>query len=198
MKTITYDETQWKLVPQTYVDAINGASRIASAYAPSIDAIDEAGGENADNPTWAIHHRLHYASFMLDRTPPAVEQPGARDDRASDILRATKAALTDPNIVHINMCRGIIAPITFDQLAHVLGDDAKHEWLARQASAQDRKDAERWRWVRARWGRIFDTYEVDSDRISKIEEDDQDLGWDIDSDSLDAAVDAARAAKGES
>lgn len=41
--------------------------------------------------------------------------------------------LKDPVVVHNNMCRGIIAPITFDMLAHVLGDDAKQEWLTAQA-----------------------------------------------------------------
>jgi hypothetical protein len=45
--------------------------------------------------------------------------------------------LKDPVVVHTNMCRGIIAPITFDMLAHVLGDDAKQEWLAAQAQQVD-------------------------------------------------------------
>lgn len=38
--------------------------------------------------------------------------------------------LKDPVVVHNNMCRGIIAPITFDMLSHVLGEDAKREWVA--------------------------------------------------------------------
>ena len=43
--------------------------------------------------------------------------------------------LKDPNVVHVNMLRGTIAPISFDALAHVLGDEAKREWLAREAPA---------------------------------------------------------------
>lgn len=42
----------------------------------------------------------------------------------------TAEMLKNPVHVHINMCRGIIAPITFDQLAHVLGDEATEAWLA--------------------------------------------------------------------
>lgn len=52
-----------------------------------------------------------------------------------------QAMLKDPIIVHRNMCHGTIAPVTFDQLAHVLGDDAKREWLAKQAAPQGGEDA---------------------------------------------------------
>jgi len=38
--------------------------------------------------------------------------------------------LKDPAAVHINMLRGSIAPISFDQLAHVLGDEATKKWVA--------------------------------------------------------------------
>ncbi len=48
-----------------------------------------------------------------------------------------QSLLKDPVVVHNNMCRGIIAPITFDMLAHVLGDDAKQEWIAAQAQPLD-------------------------------------------------------------
>lgn len=47
-----------------------------------------------------------------------------------------QAKLKDPVVVHRNMCHGTIAPITFDQLAHVLGDEAKREWLAKQSAPQ--------------------------------------------------------------
>lgn len=43
--------------------------------------------------------------------------------------QATAALLRNPIHVHTNMCRGIIAPISFDQLAHVLGDEATREWI---------------------------------------------------------------------
>ena len=41
-----------------------------------------------------------------------------------------QAKLKDPVAVHVNMLRGTIAPITFDQLAHVLGDEATAAWIA--------------------------------------------------------------------
>jgi len=60
----------WRLVPQTYIDAVKGAAEIASAYSPCIDKVEEDGGDDAEDPTWAIHHRLYYAAFALERTPP--------------------------------------------------------------------------------------------------------------------------------
>uniref|UniRef100_UPI00334218F3 hypothetical protein n=1 Tax=Castellaniella defragrans TaxID=75697 RepID=UPI00334218F3 len=42
----------------------------------------------------------------------------------------TAELLRNPVHVHANMCRGIIAPITFDMLAHILGDEATNKWLA--------------------------------------------------------------------
>lgn len=57
-------------VPQSYIDVVNRAAEIASSYSPCIDAVEEAGGENAEDPTWAIHHRLYYASFLLKQTAP--------------------------------------------------------------------------------------------------------------------------------
>jgi len=41
----------------------------------------------------------------------------------------TAELLKNPVHVHTNMCRGIIAPITFDMLAHVLGEKATVAWL---------------------------------------------------------------------
>lgn len=69
------DGREWRLVPVTYIEAVEGAAKVASDYSPSIDAVDEAGGENADDPTWAIHHRLHHARFMLDTPPAATAAP---------------------------------------------------------------------------------------------------------------------------
>ena len=44
----------------------------------------------------------------------------------------TMELLRNPVHVHSNMCRGIIAPITFDMLAHILGEDETNEWLHKQ------------------------------------------------------------------
>lgn len=42
---------------------------------------------------------------------------------------SVREVLSNSAHVHFNMCRGIIAPISFDQLAHVLGEDATEQWL---------------------------------------------------------------------
>ncbi|WP_406611870.1 hypothetical protein [Alcaligenes aquatilis] len=52
-------------------------------------------------------------------------------------VETLQAQLQSPVNVHSNMCRGIIAPITFDMLAHVLGDGAEQEWIAAQAQPLD-------------------------------------------------------------
>lgn len=46
--------------------------------------------------------------------------------------KRTAELLKNPVHVHSNMCRGIIAPITFDMLAHVLGEEATNEWLRKR------------------------------------------------------------------
>jgi len=61
-----------------------------------------------------------------------------------------------------------------------------------QQTEQQRRDAERYRWLRVRWGRIADTYDGDSNRLVEIREaDDRFEGWDVSPESLDAAIDAA-------
>jgi len=72
-----------------------------------------------------------------DSETPASSQWQWSDMDMQDYARAAIKAdrqrtidlLKNPVHVHTNMCRGIIAPITFDQLAHVLGDEATQEWL---------------------------------------------------------------------
>lgn len=57
----------------------------------------------------------------------------------------------------------------------------------------DAEDAARYRWLRARWGRIADEYDGDSDQLVAIRESDSHFeGWDVDPASLDRAIDAAR------
>lgn len=61
-------------------------------------------------------------------------------------------------------------------------------------TAQDQEDAQRYRWLRARWGRIEDTYDGGSNRLVEIREADEKWeGWDVSPESLDAAIEAARA-----
>lgn len=57
-----------------------------------------------------------------------------RDAIEADRKRTTEL-LKNPVHVHTNMCRGIIAPITFDMLAHVLGEEATNEWLRKRRGA---------------------------------------------------------------
>jgi|SRR5690554_4135257 len=59
-----------------------------------------------------------------------------------------------------------------------------------------RKDAERYLWLRERWGRITETYYVDSGRIVEIGTEPDGEGWDIEPETLDAAIDAALAGEG--
>jgi len=63
--------------------------------------------------------------------------------------------------------------------------------LAEMAHDDLAKDAARYRWLRARWGRVTDTYKGDSGHITWIDVEPDGEGWDTDPDSLDAAIDAA-------
>lgn len=61
----------WKLVPVEYIEAVEKASGIASAFSPCIDMVERDGGDDHEDPSCAIHHILYYAHFILNRTPDA-------------------------------------------------------------------------------------------------------------------------------
>lgn len=64
------------------------------------------------------------------------------------------------------------------------------EYEALQAECEKlRKDAERYRWLRAHFGRFSERYDGGSDRVTKMVVNPD--GWDVDPESLDAAIDAA-------
>jgi hypothetical protein len=51
---------------EKFRDVVRGCERLASKYSPCIDSVDEDGGDNNDDPTHAIFHRLYYAMFDAD------------------------------------------------------------------------------------------------------------------------------------
>ncbi|HBI70678.1 MAG TPA: hypothetical protein DDZ22_17235 [Massilia sp.] len=55
----------WMLVPKVFVTEVRRAAEIADSYSPSIDSIDEHGGEECEEPIWQIHHILYYAHAKL-------------------------------------------------------------------------------------------------------------------------------------
>lgn len=57
------------------------------------------------------------------------------------------------------------------------------------ADGDMRRHAERYRWLRARWGRISETYEANTSTMTEIG--DETDGWDVDGGSLDRCIDAA-------
>lgn len=73
----------------------------------------------------------------LDDVKAGIPARDAEIEALRKQVETLQAQLQSPVNVHSNMCRGIIAPITFDMLAHVLGDDAKQEWIAAQAQPLD-------------------------------------------------------------
>ena len=53
------------------------------------------------------------------------------------------------------------------------------------------KDAERYRWLRARWGALEEIYEGGTDQMLDIRDAEPGEGWRTDPATLDAAIDAA-------
>ncbi|AAO57509.1 hypothetical protein [Pseudomonas syringae group genomosp. 3] len=47
-------------------DVAHGCQQIASSYSPCIDSVEEHGGDDHEDPSCAIHHRLYYAMFDAD------------------------------------------------------------------------------------------------------------------------------------
>lgn len=56
-------------------------------------------------------------------------------------------------------------------------------------------DARRYRWLRVRWGRVGEQYDGATSRMVAIGDDPE--GWEVDPESLDAAIDSAISAGGE-
>jgi hypothetical protein len=48
-------------------DVARECERLASSYSPCLDSVDENGGDDHEDPTCAIFHRLYYAIFDADR-----------------------------------------------------------------------------------------------------------------------------------
>jgi hypothetical protein len=63
--------------------------------------------------------------------------------------------------------------------------------LVQAEPSEDGRDAARYRWLRERWGRVTETYDGDSGRITAIGTEPAGEGWDIEPETLDAAIDAA-------
>uniref|UniRef100_A0AAU6W2U1 Uncharacterized protein n=3 Tax=unclassified bacterial viruses TaxID=12333 RepID=A0AAU6W2U1_9VIRU len=47
-------------------DVARDCEQIASSYSPCIDSVEEHGGDDHEDPSCAIHHRLYYAMFDAD------------------------------------------------------------------------------------------------------------------------------------
>lgn len=84
-----------------------------------------------------------------------------------------------------------------NELRRLFGPDARDgiDRLEERMRAAE-QDAARYRWLRARCGRIADEYDGDSDQLVAIREADSHFeGWDVDPASLDRAIDTAIAAE---
>lgn len=57
------------LVTREYVESVNKAAAIASAFSPCIDSVEENGGEEHEDPSCAIHYLLYYAGNPLAAAP---------------------------------------------------------------------------------------------------------------------------------
>ncbi len=120
----------WKLVPVEptggMLQALSGewhSSRQQEARARYADMLNAA----------PVAAQPDVTQQTLDDVKAGIPARDAEIEAMRKQIETLQAQLQSPVNVHSNMCRGIIAPITFDMLAHVLGDDAKQEWIAAQA-----------------------------------------------------------------
>lgn len=59
-------------------DIAHDCYQIASSYSGCIDGVEEHGGDDHEDPSCAIYHRLYYAMFDADRAlKPAAEGEGS-------------------------------------------------------------------------------------------------------------------------
>lgn len=55
-------------------DVAHGCYQIASSYSGCIDGVEEHGGDDHEDPSCAIHHRLYYAMFDADAALKPAEE----------------------------------------------------------------------------------------------------------------------------
>ena len=58
-------------------DVAQGCYQIASSYSGTIDGVEEHGGDDHEDPSCAIFHRLYYAMFDADAALKPVEGEGS-------------------------------------------------------------------------------------------------------------------------
>ena len=56
-------------------DVAHGCYQIASSYSGCIDGVEESGGDDHDDPSCAIFHRLYYAMFDADAALKTAAEP---------------------------------------------------------------------------------------------------------------------------
>lgn len=66
-------------------DVVRGCERLASQYSPCIDAVDEGGGDDNEDPTLAIFHRLYYAMFDADAALNPKPEAGSHENYTTDL-----------------------------------------------------------------------------------------------------------------
>lgn len=60
-----------------FVEVVRECERLASSYCGTIDGVEEHGGDDHEDPTCAIWHRLYYAMFDGDRVIAELRQIAA-------------------------------------------------------------------------------------------------------------------------
>lgn len=72
------------------------------------------------------------------------------------------------------------------------GDDGKRMQDELEEYLRElKRDAERYRWLRARWGKLEEIYEGGTDQMLDIRDAEPGEGWRTDPATLDASIDAA-------
>jgi len=84
----------------------------------------------AEFPGVAVRGHGNIPRYLFTADQMQSHARAAADSALESIGQQIKDLLGNPINVHTNMCRGLIAPITFDMLAHILGDEATATWIS--------------------------------------------------------------------
>jgi hypothetical protein len=154
--------------------------------------------QTADGRNWS-------GNMILDENSPimgaardvlqAAASLGTLPDSEQDPDRAAFEAWARRDMPRLSLrynerLEGYMAPET--QLAFISFCSARGPTAHPSQQQDDELDAKRYRWLRDKWGYIEDEYDgYDQDKMLRIYKADEDHGWDVDPESLDAAIDAA-------
>lgn len=158
--------------------------------------IDSALSAHRKQGGWGMTDKYQDLRDGMPELQREAARKGGYNPRAQliiDLLAERDALNAEIEALREDACVALVADIRF-----ACGDNGKRMQSELVEYIQElARDAARYRWLRERWGRVTETYDGDSGRITAIGTEPGGEGWEIEPETLDAAIDDELAKGGD-